>query len=76
LLLAPPQCHFEGETMAKSARGRSGVDRNDPVCARSPARWSRHTRNSTPIAAVTLSPKKDSVVGIVSKSTDQSALAA
>jgi putative transposase len=44
--------------------------------ARNPARWSRHTRNWTPIGAVTLNPEKDSVVGNVSKSTDQTALAA
>ena len=44
--------------------------------AKNPARWSRHTRNWTPIGAVTLNPEKDSVVGIVSKSTDQIALAA
>ncbi len=44
--------------------------------ARNPARWSRHTRNWTPIAAVTLNPEKDAVVGIASKSTNQTALAA
>jgi len=44
--------------------------------ARNPARWSRHTRNWTPIGAVTLNPEKDSAVGIVSKSTNQTALAA
>jgi hypothetical protein len=44
--------------------------------AQNPARWSRHTRNWTPIGAVTLNPEKDSVVGIVSKSTNQTALAA
>jgi hypothetical protein len=44
--------------------------------AKNPARWSRHTRNWTPIGAVTLNPEKDSVVGIVSKSTNQTALAA
>ena len=44
--------------------------------AKNPARWSRHTRNWTPIGAVTLNPEKDSVVDIVSKSTNQTALAA
>jgi transposase InsO family protein len=44
--------------------------------ARNPARWSRHTRNWTPIGAVTLNPEKDSVVGIVPKSTNKPALAA
>ena len=44
--------------------------------ARNPARWSRHTRNWTPIAAVTLNPEKDSVVGMVSKVTNQTALPA
>ena len=44
--------------------------------ARHPARWSRHTRNWTPIEAVTLNPEKDSVVGIVSKSTNRPELAA
>ena len=44
--------------------------------AKNPARWSRHTRNWTPIGAVTLNPEKDSVLGIVSKSTNQTALAA
>jgi transposase InsO family protein len=44
--------------------------------AQNPARWSRHTRNWTPIGAVTLNPEKDSVVGIVSKSTNPTALVA
>jgi len=43
---------------------------------RHPARWSRHTRNWTPIGAVTLNPEKDAVVSIVSTSTNQTALAA
>ena len=43
---------------------------------RHPGRWSRHTRNWMPIGAVTLNPEKDSVVGIVSKSTNQTAFAA
>ena len=30
--------------------------------AANPRRWSRHTRNWTPIAAVTLNPERDSVV--------------
>jgi len=44
--------------------------------SRNPGRWSRHTRNWTPVAAVTLNPEKDSVVGMVSKSTNKPALAA
>jgi putative transposase len=44
--------------------------------ARNPARWSRHTRNWTPIAAVTLNPEKDSVVGMVTKASNNSKLAA
>jgi transposase InsO family protein len=44
--------------------------------ARNPARWSRHTRNWTPIGAVMLNPEKDSVVRIGSKSPNQTALAA
>jgi hypothetical protein len=44
--------------------------------ARNPARWSRHTRNWTPIGAVTLNPEKDSVLGMVSKSTHRPAFAA
>ena len=43
---------------------------------RNPARWSRHTRNWTPNAAVNLHPEKDVVAGIMSKSSTYSAMAA
>jgi len=33
--------------------------------AANPRRWSRHTRNWTPIAAVTLNPERDSIVQAV-----------
>jgi hypothetical protein len=32
--------------------------------AANPRRWSRHTRNWTPTAAVTLNPERDSVVQV------------
>jgi transposase InsO family protein len=35
--------------------------------ARNPSRWSRHTRNWSPIGAVTLNPERDSVVSMAVK---------
>lgn len=43
---------------------------------RTPARWSRHTRNWTPIAAVTLNPERDAVVATAPCEPDIQALAA
>jgi hypothetical protein len=41
-----------------------------------PARWSRNTRNWTPVGAVTLNPERDSVVEITSLDSDKQPLAA
>lgn len=38
--------------------------------AKTPARWSRRTRNWTPIGAVTLNPERDSVVAMTSHTAD------
>lgn len=43
---------------------------------RNPARWSRHTRNWSPIGAVTLNPERDSVVSAAVKGKDTQSLAA
>jgi putative transposase len=43
---------------------------------RSPARWSRSTRNWTPVGAVTLNPERDSVVAMTSQLEDIQPLAA
>ncbi|MGF6875405.1 hypothetical protein OKW35_004877 [Paraburkholderia sp. MM5477-R1] len=43
---------------------------------RNPARWSRHTRNWTPVGAVTLNPERDSVVEMASISANKQPLAA
>jgi len=43
---------------------------------RNPARWSRHTRNWSPIGAVTLNPERESVVTMTSRATDKQPLAA
>lgn len=43
---------------------------------RTPARWSRHTRNWTPIGAVTLNPERDAVVPVSSFELDRHVLAA
>lgn len=42
---------------------------------RNPARWSRHTRNRSPIGAVTLNPERESVVTMTSRVTDKQPLA-
>ncbi len=47
------------DTAVLAARHRVYTDAK----ARNPARWSRHTRNWTPISAVTLNPERDSVIG-------------
>jgi len=36
-----------------------------------PARWSRHTRNWTPIGAVALNPEKEAVVSIAPMAPDK-----
>ena len=41
-----------------------------------PARWSRHTRNWSPVAAVTLNPERDSVVAMQLGSADKKHLVA
>jgi len=41
-----------------------------------PARWSRHTRNWTPVGAVTLNPERDSVVEMTSIGANKQPLAA
>jgi transposase InsO family protein len=43
---------------------------------RNPARWSRHTRNWTPVGAVTLNPERDSVVAMASIGENKQPLAA
>jgi len=43
---------------------------------RHPARWSRHTRDWTPIGAVTLNPERDAVVAMASANADRQPLAA
>ena len=43
---------------------------------RNPARWSRHTRNWSPIGAVTLNPERDWVVTTASHATDRQPQAA
>jgi putative transposase len=43
---------------------------------RHPARWSRHTRNWSPIGAVTLNPERDSVVAMTPETTNRQPLAA
>jgi hypothetical protein len=44
--------------------------------ARNPARWSRHTRNWTPIGAVTLNPERDSMITVTSHPQENQPLAA
>jgi len=44
--------------------------------AKHPARWSRHTRNWSPIAAVTLNPERDGVVAAVTTTSKSMPLAA
>jgi hypothetical protein len=44
--------------------------------AKNPARWSRHTRNWSPIAAVTLNPERDGIVAAVTTTSKSMPLAA
>lgn len=43
---------------------------------RNPARWSRHTRNWTPVGAVTLNPERDTIVSSAALHHDKQPLAA
>ena len=56
--VSPAQRHAGEDTAVLAARHRVYTDAK----ARNPTRWSRHTRNWTPISAVTLNPEPDSVI--------------
>jgi hypothetical protein len=43
---------------------------------RNPARWSRHTRDWSPVGAVTLNPERDAVVTMPDRAADKQLLAA
>jgi len=64
-----PDCVGEAHRERTSGHPCDGI-------ARHPARWSRDTRNWTPIGAVTLNPERDSVVAMASAAEDIQPLAA
>lgn len=58
--VSPAQRHAGEDTAVLAARHRVYTDAK----TRNPRRWSRHTRNWTPVGAVTLNPERDSAVGV------------
>jgi len=70
--VSPAQRHVGDEHAILAARHALYVEARE----RHPARWSRHTRNWSPIGAVTLNPERDSVVTMTSHAADKRLLAA
>ena len=56
--VSPGQRHAGADADILAARHRLYTTARE----RTPARWSRHTRNWTPVGAVTLNPERDSVI--------------
>ena len=70
--VSPEQRHAGDDHAILAARHELYVQARE----RNPARWSRKTRNWTPIGAVTLNPERDSVVAMASTVEDIQPLAA
>jgi putative transposase len=70
--VSPAQRHVGGDHAILAARHALYLHAKE----RNPARWSRSTRNWTPIGAVTLNPERDSVVAMASQVDDIQPLAA
>ena len=70
--VSPAQRHAGDDHAILAARHELYVQARE----RHPARWSRETRNWTPIGAVTLNPERDSIVKAQSGKTDIQPLAA
>ncbi|GAC1527177.1 MAG: hypothetical protein NVS2B4_04390 [Ramlibacter sp.] len=70
--VTPAQRHAGEDRHVLAARHAVYVDARQ----RNPARWSRHTRDWSPIGAVTLNPERDSVVAKTVQHKDIRPLAA
>jgi len=70
--VSPSQRHAGDDHAILAARHTVYVQARE----RNPARWSRHTRNWSPIGAVTLNPERDSVLATKSHDEDIQPLAA
>ena len=70
--VTPAQRHAGEDRAILAARHELYV--NARAC--NPARWSRHTRDWTPVDAVTLNPERDSVVATTLSNADKQPLAA
>ncbi|GAC1544397.1 MAG: hypothetical protein NVS2B4_22460 [Ramlibacter sp.] len=70
--VSPAQRHAGNDHEVLAARHAVYVQARE----RHPARWSRSTRNWTPVGAVTLNPERDSVVVLASHTEDIQPLAA
>lgn len=70
--VTPAQRHAGEDRHILAARHAVYLDARE----RNPARWSRHTRDWTPIGAVTLNPERDAVVTTPSIDTERQPLAA
>jgi putative transposase len=70
--VSPTQRHAGEDHAILAARHALYVQARE----RNPARWSRHTRDWSPIGAVTLNPERDSAVTTTARSADKRPLAA
>ncbi len=70
--VSPAQRHAGDDHAILAARHAVYIEARE----RNPARWSRHTRDWTPIGAVTLNPERDSVVAMASVAENIQPLAA
>lgn len=70
--VSPAQRHAGDDHAVLAARHALYTDARQ----RNPARWSRHTRNWSPIGAVTLNPERDSMVTMTSPAANKQPLVA
>jgi putative transposase len=70
--VSPAQRHAGDDQAILAARHAVYIEARE----RTPTRWSRHTRNWTPVGTVTLNPERDVVVTIIPSTEDKQAAAA
>ena len=70
--VSPAQRHAGADQTILAARHALYFEARE----RHPARWSRHTRNWSPVGPVTLNPERESVVTMAMGNTNRQPLAA
>jgi len=70
--VSPAQRHAGEDRTILAARHALYIEARE----RNPARWSRHTRNWSPVGAVTLNPERDAMVNMTDHAAHKHLLAA